>query len=128
MLAKYFPEIGRAYNYWTGQQYMRGATMGKNQLGHACMIIGIVFVWNLVQVLQMKGRKGKLYEILISACLLVMTGWLLKNSDSATSLATGVLGVFVLLVVGLPFVSKKHMGTNLIVAIIPFPPPDSMFR
>jgi len=127
LMAKYFPQFGRAYNVWTGQEYLQGATMGKNQLGHACMIIGIVFFWNLFQVLKMKDRRQKLFEILINACLLVMTGWLLKNSGSATSLATGVLGVFAVLVLGLPFISKKRVGTYLIVGMIAFAAADSMF-
>jgi O-antigen ligase len=127
VLAKYFSQFGRSYDFWTGQGYLQGASMGKNQLGAACMIIGIVFVWNLFQVLQMKDRRRKLYEILTSACLLVMTAWLLKNSYSATSLATAVLGVIAVLVPGLPFVSKKRIGTYLIVGMIAFAAADSVF-
>jgi exopolysaccharide production protein ExoQ len=127
LLAKYFPEFGRSYNMWTGQQYLQGASMGKNQLGNACMIIEIVFFWNLCQALQLKDRRQKFYEILISACFLVMTGWLLKNSNSATSLATAVVGVIAVLVLGLRFVSKKRIGTYLVVCMIAFAAADSMF-
>jgi exopolysaccharide production protein ExoQ len=127
VLAKYFPQFGRSYDFWTGQGYLQGASMGKNQLGVACMVIGIVFVWNLFQAMQMKDRRRKLYEILTSACFLVMTGWLLKKSDSATSLATAVLGVIAVLVPGLPFVSKKRIGTYLIVGMIAFAAADSVF-
>jgi exopolysaccharide production protein ExoQ len=127
LLAKYFPQFGRGYSNWTGQEVLQGASMGKNQLGLACMIIGIVFFWNLFQALQMKDRRRKLNEILTSACFLVMTGWLLKKSDSATSLATAVLGVIAVLVSGLPFVSKKRIGTYLIVGLIAFAAADSMF-
>jgi O-antigen ligase len=164
LLAKYFPQFGRSYDIWTGQEYWQGASMGKNQLGVACMIIGIVFFWNLLQALQMKDRRRKLYsmlpkergigeahngylklyldlgivgaaifevllfyEILTSACFLVMTGCLLKKSDSATSLATAVLGVIVVLVLGFPFVSKKRIGTYLIAGMIAFAAADSLF-
>jgi exopolysaccharide production protein ExoQ len=127
LLAKYFPQFGRSYNMWTGQQYLQGASMGKNQLGYTCMIIGIVFFWNLSQALRIKDRRQKFYEILISACFLVMTGWLLKNSNSATSLATAVLGVIAVLVFRLPFVSKKRIGTYLIVGMLAFAAADSMF-
>ena len=127
LLAKYFPQFGRSYNTWTGQEYLQGAATGKNQLGHACMIIGIVFFWNLLQALQIKDRRQKLYEILTSACLLAMTSWLLKESNSATSLAVGVLGAIVLVVVGLPFIDKKRIGAYLIVGMIAFAAADSMF-
>jgi exopolysaccharide production protein ExoQ len=127
LLAKYYPQFGRGYNTWTGQEYLQGATMGKNQLGQSCMIIGIVFFWNLFQALQMKDRRQKLYEILTSAFLLVMTGWLLKMSNSATSLATGVLGVIALVVLGTPFISKKRIGTYLVVGMVAFAAADSVF-
>jgi O-antigen ligase len=112
---------------WTGEEYLQGASMGKNQLGVACMILAIVFFWNLFQALQMKDRKQKYFQILISAFLLSQTGWLLKLSSSATSLAVAVLGVVVLVVSGLPFVSKKRIGTYLIVGMIAFAAADSVF-
>jgi O-antigen ligase len=127
LLAKYFPQFGRSYGVWTGEEYLQGASMGKNQLGVACMIILIVFLWNLFQVLQMKHRKQKYFEVLISVFFLTQTGWLLKNSESATSLATAVLGVIAVLVLGFPFVSKKRIGTYLIVGMIAFAAADSVF-
>jgi exopolysaccharide production protein ExoQ len=127
LLAKYFPQFGRSYSYWTGQLYVQGASMGKNQLGNACMIIAIVFFWNLFHARQIKDQRQKLYEIVTSACILVMTGWLLKQSDSATSLATAVLGVVAVCVLGLRFVSKKRIGTYLVAGMIAFAAADSMF-
>jgi O-antigen ligase len=127
LLGKYFPQFGRSYNEWTGQEYLVGASTDKNALGHACMIFGIVLVWNIVQVLRMKDRKQKHYEILTSALFLGLTGWLLKMSSSATSLAVGALGVIALLVLRLPFIDKKRIGTYLIFAMIAFAAADSMF-
>lgn len=127
MLAKYFPQFGRGYNPWTGQEVLRGASMDKNQLGNACMILGIIFAWNLFQALQMKERKQKYFELVVTAFLLSQIGWLLKLSSSATSLAVGVLGAVVLIISGLPFVSKKHIGIYLVAGMITFAVADSIF-
>jgi exopolysaccharide production protein ExoQ len=127
LLAKYFPQYGRAYNMWTGQEYLQGATSDKNALGHVCMIIAIFFAWNVLQAFRIRNRKAKWYELLVSAFILGWTGWLLKMSSSATSLVTTVLGVATLIVVGLPFIDKRRIGAYIIVAIMTFAAADSMF-
>src|ERR1035438_9638790 len=38
---KYFVEIGRGYDYWTGTAILCGVTSGKNQLGRLALISGI---------------------------------------------------------------------------------------
>ena len=42
---KYFPEIGRKYDEFTGLPLNSGAAGGKNMLGCACMLLGFFFCW-----------------------------------------------------------------------------------
>lgn len=43
LLVKYYPEIGRTYDTWTGAPMFVGATTNKNLLGVACLVAGIFF-------------------------------------------------------------------------------------
>jgi O-antigen ligase len=127
LLCKYYPQYGRAYNYWTGAEYFIGVTTAKNTLGHVCMIFGIFYFWNALQALRMKRGFAKLYELSMSGAFLGMSAYLLKMSSSATSLVTMLLGIITIGVAGLPFVSKRRIGMYFILAIFAFAAADSMF-
>jgi exopolysaccharide production protein ExoQ len=127
LLGKYFSQYGRAYNDWTGEQYFVGASIDKNGLGHACMIVGVFFFWNALQAFKMKNRKARRAELLLSVGFIGMAGWLLKMSSSATSLVTMSLGMLMVGVLGLRFVNKRLIGTYLLVSILGFAAADSMF-
>jgi exopolysaccharide production protein ExoQ len=127
LLGKYYPQFGRAYNFWTGAEYYQGVMTDKNALGHVCMIVGVFFFWNALQALHNKKRKGRLSEFLLSAGFLGMTFWLLKMSSSATSVVTLVLGMLVVGVLGLPFLNRRRIGVYLIVGGLVFVAVNSMF-
>jgi O-antigen ligase len=127
LLGKYFSQYGREYNYWTGEQYFVGAATDKNALGHACMIIGVFFFWNFFQALQMKSRRFKREELLLSGGFFLMSCWLLKMSSSATSLVTLALGMVTIGISGLPFVNRRYIGTYLLAGMLTFAAADSMF-
>jgi exopolysaccharide production protein ExoQ len=127
VLCKYFPEYGRRYNIWTGVEYYQGAMTDKNGLGHACMIVGIFFFWYALQAFHSMKGKRRVGEILLSAGFLAMALWLLKKSDSATSLLTTVVGISVVSILGLPFLDKRRLGIYFIAGGLAFIAANSMF-
>src|SRR2546423_1313831 len=42
---KYYPDIGRRYDEWTGLTLNVGITQSKNMLGCGCLLLGFFFVW-----------------------------------------------------------------------------------
>src|SRR5690242_5591279 len=46
LLIKYFPNIGKQYEVWSGNSMFVGATTGKNMLGVVCLVSGIFFFWD----------------------------------------------------------------------------------
>lgn len=118
LFIKYFPQYGRGFDWWTGQAYNNGIMITKNELGAACMLFGLFFFWNLITTRHIRNRRFRIEEILLSIGFLYMIGWLLSMAQSSTSLATFVIGLATIYVLGLRFVSKRFIGTYTIVAIL----------
>src|SRR4029077_1155320 len=57
MLIKYFPDIAREYDPWTGAQTFSGATTSKNMLGIICLVCGTYFFWDIV--VRLHNRKDR---------------------------------------------------------------------
>lgn len=112
LFIKYYPEYGRYFDQWTGQAYNSGVTLNKNELGYGCMLFGIFFFWNFLAALRIENWRKKVDEILLSLLFLFMIGWLWYMAQSATSLATFLIGVITIFILGLRIINK-----NLLVLI-----------
>ena len=93
---KYFPENGKAYDTWTGGATYIGATTSKNMLGIACLISGLYYFWDIVERWAERRQRKTKRIIIVDACFIAMTLWLLRTCDSATSLLCLVLGCIVI--------------------------------
>jgi exopolysaccharide production protein ExoQ len=124
---KYFPQYGRGFDPWTGLGFNCGVNNNKNELGYVCMICGAFFAWNLLQARKIKARKKRLAELFISVGFLGLACWLLKLSSSATSLVCLLIATSSVLVLGLPFVSKRHAATYVFAGILIFAVADPIF-
>jgi O-antigen ligase len=115
---KYFPEYGRLYDSYTGQPQVRGVTTNKNELGYGCLIFGLFFFWNLLTLSRIEDRKKRRVELILSVGFICMVAWLLSMAGSSTSLVCMIVGVMILVALGSRFVSKRYIGTTLLLAAI----------
>ena len=119
---KYFSTLGRIYNRWTGEPQYTGVTTSKNELGMICFIFGIFFFWNLIE----KFNKSQIFtskkEILIEIIFFAMIIYLLKLSNSATSMLCFALGIFILLALRINFIKRNinYIGLYIIISIFIF--------
>lgn len=113
LFVKYFPEYGRGFDQWTGAASSRGVALTKNDLGYICMAFGLFCVWNILTLFRRPRSFRRSHELLVSAMLLLMALWLLRMSDSMTSLMTLALGVATLLV--LRVLNPRSLGTVVVV-------------
>ena len=118
LFIKYFPEYGRGFDPWTGEGFNRGVTLNKNELGYGCLIFGLFFFWNTLSAFKITDRKTRRNEVLLCIGFLAMIWWLLSKASSATSLTSTVVGVATILIVGMPFINKRHIGTYLVAAVL----------
>ena len=96
LLIKYFPELGRHYDSWTGIASVDGATTSKNMLGVVCLICGLFFVWDTVTRWSDRKELRTKRIILVNFVFLAMTLWTLNLADSATSRVCLALGCLVI--------------------------------
>ena len=95
LLVKYYPEIGRQYDYWQGTAMYVGAATSKNMLGVLCLVSGMFFFWDTVTRLSDRHQPQTRRIILVNGAFLAMTLWLLNLSNSATSRVCLAIGCLV---------------------------------
>ena len=96
VLIKYYPEIGKSWDSWTGAAQYSGVTTGKNMLGVLCLVSGLFFFWDMVTRWADRKERRTKRIILVNLTFFAMTLWLLNISDSATSRVCLVVGCLVI--------------------------------
>src|SRR5689334_18853521 len=59
LFIKYYPDLGRGFDSWSGVPYNKGVTADKNALGHACLVLGFFFLWDFLQTRRMKPSRAQ---------------------------------------------------------------------
>ena len=77
-------------------------------------------MWNFLQARLLAHRKARRNERLLSFFFLAMIWWLLSLANSATSLVCALVGIGMMLVLAVRWVSKKHLGSWLIAGFLVF--------
>jgi O-antigen ligase len=117
LLIRYFPEIARNYDQWTGDGYFVGAATSKNMLGVLCLVSGLFFIWDTLKRWSVR-REGRNRAVIgVNILFTSMTLWLLDKAGSATSSLCFVLGVLIVAVAHTNIVARKPA---LLIKFIPF--------
>jgi len=109
LLVKYFPYIGKQYEFWSGTNMFVGAATSKNMLGVACLVSGIYFFWDTLSRWPSRRERRVKPAILVNLVLFVMTLYLLNLSNSATSKVCLALGCLVVAAANVRLM-KRHPG------------------
>jgi O-antigen ligase len=96
VLIKYFPQLAKGYDPWTGQGNFIGVTTSKNVLGLVCLVSGLFLFWDTVTRWINRKNPGTRKIIAINLTLFAMTLWLVSKANSATSSLCLVLGCLVI--------------------------------
>jgi exopolysaccharide production protein ExoQ len=95
VLIKYYPEIGKSWDSWTGIAQCSGVTTGKNMLGVLCLVSGLFFFWDTATRWADRRERTTKRIIAVNLAFMAMTLWLLNVSNSATSRVCLVVGCLV---------------------------------
>ena len=118
LLIKYYPDIGRSFDQWTGLATNSGVTQSKNMLGCVCLVLGFFFFWHFLRTWRSPRDIARRHELRLVVGFLVMIWWLLLKAHSATSFLSLLIGVAVMLLLERRWVNKKLIGTYAILAAI----------
>jgi exopolysaccharide production protein ExoQ len=95
LLNKYFPQLSKQYDAWTGVGYYVGATTSKNMLGLLCLVSGLFFFWDTATRWPERKLRRTKRIILVNFAFFAMTLWLLHLAQSTTSSVCMALGCLV---------------------------------
>jgi exopolysaccharide production protein ExoQ len=115
---KYYPGLGRTAPEWGGVMTNGGITVGKNALGCICLILGLVFLWRLLQVLRTKKNKSRRNELRLLTGLLLMVGYCLWKSHSATSWIALIVAALVMVLLGMRTLNMRLIGAYALAAAV----------
>jgi O-antigen ligase len=115
VLIKYYPELGKTYSPWGGEQYT-GVTTSKNMLGALCLVSGILFFWDTIARWQQRSEVRTRRVILVNIAFMGMSVWLLNLSQSSTSTVCLAIGCLVIAAAHSSF-GRRH--PSLVKALAP---------
>ena len=118
LFIKYYPELGRGFDQWSGSAVNTGITANKNALGCDCLILGFFFVWHLLQTWPHERGKPRRNELLLIGGFLLAIWWLLSKAHSSTSLVSLFVSVVMVAILGWRFLDKRFLGTYLIIGVL----------
>jgi len=118
LFIKYYPELGRGFDHWTGAPTNNGITTNKNTLGVDCLILGFFFFWHLLQTRSLERGKLRRNELFLTGGFLLAIWWLFSMAHSSTALVSFFVGVLVVLILGLRFVDKRFIGTYVVIGVL----------
>jgi O-antigen ligase len=118
LFIRYYPDLGRCYDPWTGFQKTQGIALGKNSLGADCLILGFFFFWHLLQTWQTERSTRRRNELRLIVGFLIAIWWLFSQAHSATSLISLVIGALIVVFVGIRSINKNFIGTYLLAALV----------
>jgi exopolysaccharide production protein ExoQ len=95
VLIKYYPQIGRGYDEWTGAPVYSGVETSKYMLGTICLVSGIFFFWDTVTRWSDRTERRTKSIIVVNVAFIAMTLWLLYMANAATCRVCLVLGCMV---------------------------------
>jgi exopolysaccharide production protein ExoQ len=117
LFIKYFPDLGRGFDAWTGAATNSGITTNKNILGLDLFITGGFFFWYFLKVRQMEKGKQRRNELFLIAIFGWMILWLLHMAQSSTSLVSVIIAGALMLFLGLRWVNPRYIGIYLLAAL-----------
>jgi hypothetical protein len=92
---KYYPQIGRCYDEFTGSVAYSGVETSKYLLGTLCLVSGLFFFWDTVTRWPRRRRGRTKRVIAVNIAFIAMTVWLLYMANAATSRVCLMIGCVV---------------------------------
>lgn len=116
---KYFPNLGKGYDPWTGEAFYQGVTTSKNMLGQLCLVTGFLLFWSMLAMWHKRDLFFDKKEMLINLLFFAMILWLFNKADSSTSLMCLIIGISFLIVIRLPIIRRnvESIGIYLLITV-----------
>jgi O-antigen ligase len=115
LFIKYYPLLGRRYEFWNGHVTYLGVTTNKNALGAICLCLGLGALWRLFSAYREKTNGWK-RSVTAEAVIVAMVAWLLCMANSMTSLSCFIMGSILLFATNLRYFIRRPTAVHGLVA------------
>ena len=92
LLVKYFPDIGRGYDAWTGVAMYVGVSTTKNGLGWDCLVFGLATLWRFLYEYQDRKQTKLNGPLIAHGVVLGMALWLIQQAKSSAAIGCFIIG------------------------------------
>jgi exopolysaccharide production protein ExoQ len=119
LFIKYYPNLGKTYDPWTGAQMATGLTLDKNMLGVITFVLLLGTLWRVLALLrsdEMSPHRRR--HLLAQGTLLVIGINLLTYANSVTSSVSFVLGAGLILTTRLKFMRRNPAAVHVLVVLL----------
>lgn len=118
LLIKYYPDMSRYYDAWTGRAFVSGVGADKNMLGMTCLVYGFGALWQFLAAYRDKKSGDRTRRLIAHGAVLAMVFWLFKAADSMTSLSCFIMGGVVIAVTSFVKIARRPAIVHLLVAAV----------
>ena len=116
LFIKYYPNLGRTYEAWSGAQMAIGVTLDKNLLGVITFVISLGVFWRILDLLKSdKNSPDRRRHLIAQGILLAIGISLLISANSMTSNVSFVLGAGLMWAASRPFLRRKAAAVHVLV-------------
>lgn len=115
LFIKYYRNIGVGFDEWTGQTIYVGVALNKNTLGRLTLVCAFFFFWTLITVWRDRRKALITKEWWLHALFFVLSVWLLRLTDSATSIGVLFAGILAFVAFEMPVIKRNRRQTGVII-------------
>ncbi len=120
LFIKYYPSLGRTFTPLGFPMYS-GVAMQKNTLGVICLVFGLGFLWRFRALYRDRNVARRTQLLIAYGTILAMALWLLRMSNSMTSISCFGMAGGLLLLANRPMVIRRPALVHiLVVAMVGF--------
>jgi len=116
LLIRYYPDLGRGYNIAGSAMYWTGVTTDKNGLGMICLVFGLGAVCRFTETYQRREGADQVRPLIAQGILVMITLWLLWESNSMTSISCFALACGLMLAIGRWPLTRKPAVSSFLAA------------
>ena len=118
LMIKYYGDLGRAYDTWSGEPTNCGVTTNKNMLGVLTFVLTLGAVWVVLRTIRDKNQPDRKRHLVAQGVLLAFGVALLTMAHSATSGICFSLGALLIVATSLDRFRKKPRTIHALVLTI----------
>ena len=116
LLIRYYPNLGRGYSISGETMFWTGVTSDKNGLGMICLVFGLGNLWYLIEIYKEQKGPERTRSLVAHGILVLITLWLLWESNSMTSISCFALAAALMAAAGRWPLARKPVVVSLLAA------------